>query len=175
MKTIILTAFLFLASASIIFGQESRLVMTRKSNGKEYFVKQGSPVKIHLDNHTSVKGPCKMIGNTTIAVGIDTILVEKIYSVSTRVEKRKKAGTKLAIIGSAGLLLGIALYSDASSGSSGGSFSIDFSAEEEKAGVGFMTLGAGVFTYGILKLTTKKVYQRNNWKFSVRRTSGILE
>lgn len=175
MKTMILTSFLFLASASIIFSQDSRLVMTRKSNQKEYFIKAGDPIRVYLGEDDYIKGPLQPINNTTIAIRNDTIPTAKILKVVAKIEKRKKSGKTLAIIGSVSLVLGMAMYGNANNGDSGGGFSIDFSAEEEKADIGLMAVGAGMASYGIINLVTGKVYHNKNWDFSIRSATSILE
>ncbi len=175
MKTYVIIILCGLVSGSITFGQGSQLVMTKKSNQKEYYIKAGDPIRVYLGEDHYRRGPLQPLNNTTIAIRNDTIPTGKILKVVAKVEKRKKAGKTLVIVGSVSLVLGMAMYGDANNGDSGGGFSIDFSAEEEKAGLGFMALGVGMTTYGIFKLTLPKVYKRKNWDFSIRSATSILE
>jgi hypothetical protein len=145
------------------YGQESYLVLTKKSEKKEQTIKEGNKIKVYLQDGY-IKGNFNIIDSISIAIEKDTILLSQIKGIEARTSATLVTGIALTVVGSALLAYGVvekkeANENDPSSGYFSGS---------DPTGVGFIVLGAGMATYGLGNIVGGMNYKSAKWRYTIR-------
>ena len=163
MKTLLSILICCLASFTILYGQESHLVLTKKSEKKERTIAEGKKIKVYLEDDY-IKGIFSIIDSASISIGKDTIQFAEIKGIEARTSGTLLTGIALTAIGAAALAYGVVEKKEANEDDpSTGLFS-----GSDPAGVGFIVLGAGMATYGLGNIVGGMNYKSSKWRYSIR-------